>query len=289
VESLDRTHLIDVTRFLNAEFNRFPHWSPDGQHIVFSSAHRVMQPPGLNVEYLVENDEIMVVATDGSNPVNLSQHPAIDIMPKWSPDGEWIAFFSNRDGFYDLYLMRSDGSGTRKVAPLRLERNDPQLFTLLDWDAYGVNYTWLPDGKSILFQDQLIDLESGEILRIPFPFDKGSTAWFVPPADVSLLPIPTSHCAAGWSQLYQGIYAVVAGETDDPPNRVRNSPTTDTEVVAQLYPATIIKVTGGPVCADGLVFWQVEHESIPGGVGWTAEGEGIGASYFLVHSKPWLS
>jgi hypothetical protein len=33
-------------------------------------------------------------------------------------------------------------------------------------------------------------------------------------------------------------------------------------------------VVEGPVCADELVFWRVENSTIPGGTGWTAEGDG---------------
>lgn len=286
VERLDGTLLIDVTRFLDAEANMYPHWSPDGRKILFSSAARVPAPPGSNMAYDVEHAEVMVVSPDGSDPINLSQHPASDIMPRWSPDGNWIAFFSDRDGSYDLYMMRSDGSGTRKVAPIDLARDDPFYWMTYGWDAHGVNYTWLPGGKHILFEDQLIDIETGEVIRIPIPADWGFASWFAPRQDESLLPIPTPHCAAAWSQLYEGIHAVVSGGADDQPNRVRKSPSMDAEVVSQIYPGTIVKVTGGPVCADGLVFWQVEHESIPGGAGWTAEGETKGESFFLEPYKP---
>ena len=40
----------------------------------------------------------------------------------------------------------------------------------------------------------------------------------------------------------------------------------------------------GPVCADGFVFWRVENDSIPGGSGWTAEGDGT--EYWLVQYQP---
>jgi hypothetical protein len=40
-----------------------------------------------------------------------------------------------------------------------------------------------------------------------------------------------------------------------------------------------MKVIEGPVCADGLIFWKVENNSIPDGTGWTAEGDG--AEYWL--------
>ena len=110
--------------------------------------------------YDVEQAEVRVVSPDGSDPIDLSRNPASDIMPRWSPDGNWIAFFSDRDGAYDLYMMRSDGSGTRKVARIDLARDDPFYWMTYGWDAHGVNYTWLPGGKHILFEDQLIDIET---------------------------------------------------------------------------------------------------------------------------------
>ncbi|MFN8372768.1 MAG: DPP IV N-terminal domain-containing protein [Anaerolineae bacterium] len=34
---------------------------------------------------------------------------------EWSPDGTQIAFASNRDGDYDIYVMNADGSNVRQV------------------------------------------------------------------------------------------------------------------------------------------------------------------------------
>lgn len=41
----------------------------------------------------------------------------------------------------------------------------------------------------------------------------------------------------------------------------------------------VFKLLEGPACANGFVFWRVEHASIPGGSGWTAEGDL--AEYYL--------
>ena len=50
----------------------WPAWSPDGGQIVFTSSR--------DGAY-----EIFIMYADGSNPVNLSNHPASDFDPAWSP------------------------------------------------------------------------------------------------------------------------------------------------------------------------------------------------------------
>ncbi len=84
-----------------------PAWSPDGLLIAFSSV-----PKG-------ENDaEIYVMNADGSVVVKLTDNlrtensPANDYAPVWSPDGHWIAFYSDRGHSEDfgVYVMRSDGT-----------------------------------------------------------------------------------------------------------------------------------------------------------------------------------
>jgi len=44
------------------------------------------------------------------NQFNLTNNPAIDYSPSWSPDGAKIAFWSSRDGNFEIYVMNSDGT-----------------------------------------------------------------------------------------------------------------------------------------------------------------------------------
>jgi hypothetical protein len=85
-------------------------------------------------------------------------------------------------------------------------------------------------------------------------------------------------CTAGWTRLRSGMYAKISEDTSEP-NRVREAPDTTAKIIYQIYPGGIVHVVEGPVCTNGLVFWKVANTLIPGGTGWTAEGNG--KEYFL--------
>jgi Tol biopolymer transport system component len=69
--------------------------------------------------------------------MNLTNNPAVDEKPNWSPDGAEIAFTSTRDGNEEIYVMDADGS-----YPTRLTNN-----TISDSEP-----AWTPNGMHILFQ-----------------------------------------------------------------------------------------------------------------------------------------
>ena len=63
------------------------------------------------------NYEIFVMDADGSNQTRLTDDPARDADPSWSPDGTRIAFASSRDRNwnYEIYVMDADGSNQTRL------------------------------------------------------------------------------------------------------------------------------------------------------------------------------
>jgi Tol biopolymer transport system component len=51
--------------------------------------------------------------------------PVYDASPAWSPDGTKIAFISNRDYLFSLYLMNKDGSNSRLVTDKAIDMGEP--------------------------------------------------------------------------------------------------------------------------------------------------------------------
>jgi tricorn protease len=104
--------------------------------------------------------EIISVPADKGNARNLTNSPGVaDRDPAWSPDGKWIAYFSDESGEYALHLSPQSGLGEVKKINLG---NPPSYF-------YSPN--WSPDSKKIAFTDKrlnlwYVDIEKGSPVKV---------------------------------------------------------------------------------------------------------------------------
>ncbi len=117
-----------------AGFVRHPFVSPSGKRAVFSA-----------------RGEIFTIPAENGIVRNITRTPGIaERHPTWSPDGKYIAYFSDKTGEYELTIKQSDGEGEE---------------TVLTKLGAGFKYTpyWSPDSKKIVFVDQIMQLHLHDI------------------------------------------------------------------------------------------------------------------------------
>jgi len=148
-----------------------------------------------------------------------------------------------------------------------------------------------PDGTQVAYADSVLHIYSagGEVVDIAnsdgFADDfQARVLWgtwqltFIELTETELAP-PTSCDGAPQIRLITGISARVIAETV--PNRIRSQPTTTAPIVGEIAGGDSFEVRGGPVCAEGYTWFQIQYN---GTTGWTAEG--TGNTYFVRPDTP---
>jgi tricorn protease len=144
--------------------------------------------------------DIWTANEDGSGVVRVTDHKAREIYPRFSPDGKWIAFSSNREGNYDVYVIPAAGGKAKQLT-----------FHSADDNVVG----WTPDGKNVIFTSSrnmgvfpnvatllTVSIDGG--MEQPIETDWGSSGSYSP--DGAKLAF-TRHPSVWSRKHYRGSYA----------------------------------------------------------------------------------
>jgi dipeptidyl aminopeptidase/acylaminoacyl peptidase len=105
--------------------------SPDGKKVVYTVREAMMNDE--RSEYI---NQIFVCNSDGTTNIQLTKSDKNSSNPKWSPDGQWIAYISDRDGKNNLYLLPLNGGESEKITDVKTSVGE---------------FEWSPNGEAIAF------------------------------------------------------------------------------------------------------------------------------------------
>lgn len=128
-------------RFLN-----YADWSPDGEVLVLSGNARD-----------TDDSVLQLIGVDASSgrtiPIDYSREPGKhDFMPRFSPDGRWLAFVRGANPSYELRVMPARGGESVRVGTGSTARN---------------GYDWLPDGGAVVVPSRAGSLGALEFVAMP--------------------------------------------------------------------------------------------------------------------------
>jgi tricorn protease len=148
---------------------------------------RLMRFPDVYKDQIVFSyaGDLWLASTSGGLARRITTHPGLELFPKFSPDGKWIAFTGQYDGNFNVYVMPAEGGDPKQLT------FEPDVETVSE--RMGPNnmvVNWFPDSKRILFLSRRdtfntwfgrlfsVGLDGGLPVRLPVP--KGGLTAFSP-------------------------------------------------------------------------------------------------------------
>jgi eukaryotic-like serine/threonine-protein kinase len=137
-----------------------------------------LSPDGTRLAVKMNTDageDIWVKELDRGPLSRLSFDPAIDRRPRWSPDGRWVYYTSDREGVYNLFRRASDGTGSEELV-LDLDRAILEAQPTPDGEWWALR---LGGESGVTGLRDIVALRTGETETLPIaaePYDEKAAA-----------------------------------------------------------------------------------------------------------------
>ena len=154
--------------------------------------------------------DLWIAPSTGGTATRLTAHEGIEVFPKFSPDGAWIAFTGQYDGDEQVYVIPSGGG-----VPKQLTWYPARGPLTARWGYDNQVYGWTPDGKSILFRSMrdgfdltdtrlyTVDFDGGLPKPLPMPVSGGGD---LSPGGTQAIYSPLTRDFRTWKR-YEGGWA----------------------------------------------------------------------------------
>lgn len=140
--------------------------------------------------------DLWKASSAGGDAVRLTAHPGLELFPKFSPDGKWIAFTGQYDGDEQVYVIPATGGTPKQLTYYPAKGPLPAR-----WGYDNQVYGWTPDGKAVLFRSLRDGWSTAQSKLYKAPVDGGLA---------EALPMPTAgagdYSPDGKSILYSPLF-----------------------------------------------------------------------------------
>lgn len=134
--------------------------------VCVSAQTKLLRFPDIHADRIafVYGGDIWTAPDGGGRATRLTAHPGLELFPKYSPDGKWIAFTGQYDGDEQVYAIPAEGGEPRQLTYY------PARGPLAPrWGYDHQVYGWTPDGAAVLFRStrEFWGAKDGRLYTVP--------------------------------------------------------------------------------------------------------------------------